>query len=87
MLTILKVSESALRTQNEEPSTGNICKNGGRAKVPNQWVADEVDLTVIFDPEVLERSDEKMHRRLTRATELTMPRRRFSHDCGRESYV
>jgi hypothetical protein len=54
MLTIVKVSISSLGPEDEESSNRHIGKYSKRAKPPNDRVSNEVDVTMIFDPEILD---------------------------------
>jgi hypothetical protein len=54
MLTIVKVSISSLGPEDEESSNGNIGKYSKGAKPPNDRVSNEVDVTMILYPEILD---------------------------------
>lgn len=52
--TVVKVTISSLRTKDEEASDGEVGDDSGGTEVPHQRVSDEIDLVVVFHPEVLE---------------------------------
>ena len=54
MLTAFKVAEATLRTKDEETTDGGVGKHSSGAEIPDQWVAQQVNLTVILDPEILD---------------------------------
>jgi hypothetical protein len=52
-VTILKVTISTLLAQEEEPTDGGVTKDSKGTKIPNENVANKIDLPMIFHPEVL----------------------------------
>ena len=54
MLTAFKVAEATLRTKDEEPADYSISEDSRRTEVPDDRVPEEIDLTVVFHPEVLQ---------------------------------
>ena len=54
MLTAFKVAEATLRTKDEEPADCSISEDSRRTEVPDDRVPEEIDLTVVFHPEVLQ---------------------------------
>ena len=52
--TVLEISVAALRTKDEETTDGGVGKHSSGAEIPDQWVAQKVNLTVILDPEILD---------------------------------
>ena len=51
--TIVEVLVASLSTQDKEASGSKVQHNRQGAQVPDRWIADQVDLTAVFDPEVL----------------------------------
>lgn len=52
--TVVEVFVTTLFTQNQQATESAIRKNRHSAQEPNERVADQVDLLVILDPEVLQ---------------------------------
>ena len=53
LLTIIEISITAFCPEDEKAADGHVCDCGKCARPPNEWIADKIDLFVIFDPEVL----------------------------------
>ena len=85
-LTVLEIAVATLSTQDQDAAHRRVREHCSRAEVPDQRVAEEVDLAVVLHPEVLNASKTSaMSERRWR--ERTMPRRRRGQASGRESYV
>jgi hypothetical protein len=82
--TVVKIAESSPRAEYEGPSHKHICDDRGRASPPNKWITEEVDLAMIFDPEVLTSRLSDINFNLDK--QLTIPRRRCTQPKGRELY-
>ena len=52
-LTALEVSVATFSTENEEATNQSIREDSSSAKVPNHGITEEINLSVVFDPEVL----------------------------------
>lgn len=52
-LTVVEISVTPLGAKNEEAANRDIGGHRERAQIPNKRIADEVDLTMVFHPEVL----------------------------------
>ncbi len=52
-LTVFKVPVPALGAQDEESADGDVCGDSSGAKPPYHRVAEQINLTVVPDPEVL----------------------------------
>lgn len=50
----MQIPESSLLPQDEESTDGDVDSDGDRARPPDDGITYEVDLTVVFDPEVLD---------------------------------
>jgi hypothetical protein len=51
--TMMKISEASLGSKNEHASNGDVREDSGRGEPPGKRVSDEVNLSVVLDPEVL----------------------------------
>jgi len=49
----VKIPESSLRSKDEKTSNENVEDDGRGRRPPNDGVSNEVDLSVVLDPEVL----------------------------------
>lgn len=52
-LTAIEIAISALRSEDQKPSYESIQCNRERTEPPNDGIPDEVNLTMILDPKVL----------------------------------
>jgi hypothetical protein len=53
ILTVFEITEAALLAKQEQPANRDIDEDAPCAEVPDYGVADQVDLLVVLDPEVL----------------------------------
>jgi hypothetical protein len=51
--TIVKVLVASLGPQDEEDAYAGVGEDGEGAEVPDEWVTDQVDLSVVLDPEAV----------------------------------
>lgn len=62
---VVEVSEATLGAENEETADEEVKENGHGGGPPDERVADEVNLAVVLDPEVLH--GERRRRRLSQS--------------------
>lgn len=55
LLTLVQVAETSLVPQDEHTADEDVDADGDRAGPPDDGVTDEVDLSMVLDPEVLNR--------------------------------
>lgn len=86
-LTVVEISVTPLGAKNEKTANGDIGGHRKRAQIPNKWIANEVDLTMIFHPEVLHTMNQMSSQIRKVKKSLTIPRRSRGQESGRESKV
>lgn len=70
LLTVVEVLESPLCPQDEQSPNTEVGEDGEGAEPPDYRVSDQVDLSVILDPEILEKGHEvRMGRKICRKAE------------------
>ena len=52
-LTVIKIPITTFRSENQKATDGHVSNCGERTRPPDKRVANEVDLFVVLDPEVL----------------------------------
>jgi hypothetical protein len=52
--TIVEITESSLLAQDQETPNPGVDRNSESAQVPDERIADQVNLPVVLDPEVLQ---------------------------------